>query len=57
MTTYPVEIPYNQALQFATDCTVGVEFIESYGSAIRWTDCLIDLGELMAFIESKLNGQ
>ena len=53
----PVEIPYTQALQFATDCTVGVEFIESYGSAIRWTDCLIDLGELMVFIESKLNGQ
>lgn len=56
MTSYPVEVTYSQALQFATDCTVGVEFIESYGSAIRWQDCLIDLGELMVFIESKLKG-
>jgi len=57
MSTYPVMIPYSQALSFATDCTVGVEFIDTYGSAIRWQHCLIDMGELMAFIEDKLNGR
>ena len=57
MSTYPVMIPYSQALMFATDCTVGVEFIDTYGSAIRWIDSLIDMGELMAFIEDKLNGR
>ena len=57
MTTYPVEITYSQALQFATDCTVGVEFIDEYGSALSWVGSMIDLGELMAFIEDKLNGR
>lgn len=57
MTSYPVQIPYSHALQFAMDCTVGVEFIEEYGSALSWVGSMIDMGELMGFIENKLNGQ
>lgn len=53
----PVAIPYNQALDFAGQCMVSNEFLSEYGSAIRWQDCLIDLGELMQFVEDKLNGQ
>ena len=57
MQTYPVKITYAEALHFATHCTVGVEFIEEYGSALSWIDSYIDLGELMVFIESKLRGE
>ena len=53
----PVQVPYSQALQFATDCTVGVEFVEVYGSALSWVDSMIDMGELFVFIEDKLNGR
>ena len=50
-------IPYSQALNFATCCNVAEEFLDVYGSAIRWRDCMVDLGELMAFIEENLSGQ
>ena len=50
-------IPYNQAFNLATYCMVADEFLKEYGSAIQWQNCKIDLGELMAFIEEKLNRQ
>lgn len=53
----PTEIPYSQALTFAIDCTVGVEFIETYGTAIDWIHSMIDVGEFLQFVEDKLNGQ
>lgn len=55
--TMPTEIPYSQALTFAIDCTVGVEFIETYGTAIDWIHSMIDVGEFLQFVEDKLNGQ
>jgi hypothetical protein len=53
----PDAVSYPQAFNLAVCCNLGEEFIECYGSAIRWQDCLIDMGELMAFIEDKLNGR
>jgi hypothetical protein len=50
-------IPYSQAFNFANCCNVAEEFLSEYGSAIRWQDCRIDLGELMVFIEEKLDRQ
>ena len=57
METYPVMVPYSQALQFATECTVGDEFLNEYGSALNWVHSMIDMGELFVFIENKLNGR
>lgn len=52
--SYPLVIPYSQALNYALQCNVGEAFLTQYGSAIQWTDCYIDVGELMAFVDSVL---
>lgn len=54
METYPVAIPYSQALRFATDCGVADAFLLEYGSALSWVGCYIDAGELMGFIEDQM---
>ena len=53
----PAAIPYANALTLACHCCVGVEFIEEYGLAHHWHNALVDVGELMVFIENKLTGQ
>ena len=50
-------VPYSQALNFAACCELADEFLNEYGSAIRWTDSKIDFNELFAFMESKLDQQ
>ena len=50
-----IMVPYSQALNFAACCELADEFLNEYGSAIRWTDCKIDFNELFAFVESKLD--
>jgi hypothetical protein len=47
-------LTYTQALDFAAGCLVVEEFLAEYGSAVRWVDCSIDLGELFAFIDNCL---
>jgi hypothetical protein len=47
-------LSYSEALDFATGCLVGDEFLAEYGSAVRWVNCTIDLGELFAFIDNCL---
>jgi hypothetical protein len=53
----PAAIPYSHALNLAACCCVTDEFLSEYGLAHNWHNALVDVGELMAFIESKLNGQ
>ena len=43
-------LTYTQALDFAAGCLVVEEFLAEYGSAVRWVNSTIDLGELFAFI-------
>ena len=47
----PQQIPYTQALRFAEHCLVADEFLQEYGSALLWQNCMIDTGELMAFVD------
>jgi hypothetical protein len=54
--TMPTTLNYSEALQFAQYCYVADEFLNEYGSAIRWVNCKIDAGELMSFID-RIMGQ
>jgi hypothetical protein len=47
-------LTYTQALDFAAGCLVADEFLAEYGSAVRWVNSTIDLGELFAFIDNCL---
>ena len=47
-------LSYSEALDFAVGCLVGDEFLAEYGSAVRWVNCTIDLGELFTFIDNCL---
>jgi hypothetical protein len=47
-------LSYSEALDFATGCLVADEFLTEYGSAVRWVNSTIDLGELFAFIDNCL---
>lgn len=47
----PQTLNYTEALQFAQYCYVADEFLNEYGSAIRWVNSKIDAGELMNFVE------
>ena len=48
----PQQLNYFEALQFAEYCYTVEEFLQEYGSAIRWQNSMIDTGELMNFIEN-----
>ena len=47
-------LTYTQALDFAAGCLVADEFLAEYGSAVRWVNSTIDLGELFTFIDNCL---
>jgi len=47
-------LSYFEALDFAAGCLVADEFLSEYGSALRWVDSTIDLGELFTFIDNCL---
>ena len=48
----PQTLTYTEALTFAQYCYALEEFLQEYGSAIRWKDCMIDAGELLTFVEN-----
>lgn len=48
----PQSLNYNEAFRFAEYCYAAEEFLQEYGSAIRWRDCMIDAGELLTFVEN-----
>ena len=48
----PQQIPYNQALYFASLMFMHDEFVSEYGTADQWIESLVDVGELMAFVDS-----
>lgn len=48
----PQSLTYTEALQFAEYCYAVDEFLQEYGIANRWQDCMIDAGELLTFIEN-----
>jgi len=47
-------LSYAEALDFAAGCMVAEEFLAEYGSAVRWVDSTIDLGELFVFVNNCL---
>ena len=47
-------LSYSEALDFAADCLVAEEFLAEYGSAVRWVNSTIDLGELFVFVNNCL---
>jgi hypothetical protein len=51
----PTQVTYSEALQLSTYCYVVDEFLQEYGIATRWKDCMIDAGELMAFIDNVMS--
>lgn len=48
-------ISYSEAFNLAVCCNLGEEFINTYGSAFSWTNCKVDVGELMNWIEEMFN--
>jgi hypothetical protein len=52
----PETLNYSEAFQFAQYCYVSDEFLNEYGSALRWMDSMIDTGELLAFVD-RIMGQ
>jgi hypothetical protein len=51
----PTQITYFEALQLSTYCYIVDEFLQEYGLANRWQNCMIDSGELMTFIDSVIS--
>ena len=51
----PTQVTYSEALQLSTYCYIAEEFLQEYGSAFRWRNCMIDSGELMAFIDNVMS--
>jgi hypothetical protein len=51
----PDAVSYPEAFNYATCCNLGEEFINTYGTAISWTNCKVDVGELMNWIEEMFN--
>ena len=50
-------VPYNQAHNFATCCSVQYQFLKEYGTEDNWQESRVDLGELMSFIEAILDNR
>ncbi len=47
----PETISYPEAFNYAVNCELGVEFLNTYGSAIRWVGCPVDTGEFLNWID------
>ncbi len=45
---------YSQAFDFACQCLVADEFLNTYGSELQWMGTELDFGELFTFIQDCL---
>ena len=50
-------VPYSQAHNLATCCSVEYQFLNVYGTADNWKESRVELEELMNFIEKILDNR